>query len=80
MQNCFENCKTGVHRVSPVGVKPVKTEISDAPPDVNGVADFCGYCTKHDRCARRSCSRCAPHCPTPVNVPPSLAPPPHPKI
>jgi hypothetical protein len=42
MQNCFEQCKTGVHRVSPVGEKPVRTEISDAPPDLNGVADFCG--------------------------------------
>jgi len=42
MQNCFEKCKTGVHRVSPLGVKPVRTEISDAPPDLNGVADFCG--------------------------------------
>jgi len=42
MQNCFEKCKTGVHRVSPFGEKPVRTEISDAPPDANGVADFCG--------------------------------------
>jgi hypothetical protein len=41
MQNCREQCKTGVLVVSPPGQRPPKTEVRDAPPDVDGVRDFC---------------------------------------
>ena len=41
MQNCHENCKTGVLVVSPPGQRPPKTEVHDAPPDSDGVRSFC---------------------------------------
>ena len=39
-QNCEVNCRTGVQVVSQPG-EPVRTKVSDAPADKDGVAEFC---------------------------------------
>ena len=40
MQNCVEKCRTGVEVVSKPG-EPTRTKVSDAPPDRDGVLEFC---------------------------------------
>ena len=48
MQNCASDCKTGVQVVSRPG-EPVRTKVSDAPPDADGVLEFCA--TREALCA-----------------------------
>jgi len=51
MQNCAAHCRTGVQVVSAPGA-PVRTAVSDAPPDPDGVAEFCATPFGAGVCAR----------------------------
>ena len=48
-QNCVVKCKTGVQVVSKPG-EPVRTKVSDAPADADGVADFCASAVGQPHC------------------------------